>query len=839
MSHTLTGNVSSVVGTDDPIDLSLELRCNQSVIPEGETTFLARGRIAATDGVFTAELPEGDEATLWSIRGTWYIRDGGRRVRRYFDSGWFPVTEDLDLADAVTVDTITVSPTLIAQLSVITAEAEALRDEMQVLRDEQVDFSNIDTSDGVMAAVAADEDSDFYAAQAVTLARNATPPLAAHSGEVANEVDGRPVGFLKGAWWGYGSSTGIYRSTDGVTWTSYATAPSGQVQRIIPVGSGDAAVIVTTLAIYKSADFFDPVGASPAFSAAKVSVNGTARHTRFGCSSTPQGRTAGDDGQKLIVAQYGPGSPTFADSRYAYVSLDYGETWTQAWDSDAETTNVAADSHVHGAEYDPYEDVFYVIEGHSTDAGVWRSDDDGATWTLDTGYRMFSAPTCCVATDDGLFLASDDPKAGTLGIPRVGLPANRSIIRTWAWRTGFGSDVLGFGTHAVRDPNTGLVYAAYQSSFALQAPIIAGGTATVGGLVYSYPTPADVAAGDEFNAIALNPSTGVIKAPALIGGARKIVTAYLTRRGQHSTDDPGGTRGGYAGRGTGLAAGAGATTAEYARGTAVGVKARTQQDGVSLGFEAAGDATGVVAIGYQAAGDGAGAVAVGRGADAGALASATVVGDGASTTVASATALGTGAAVTGSFGTALGKGASVVVSGGIALGEAAVAGSGHTNSCALGRAVSTTAGQQVHIGPKHLAMTEMATEPTAPAANDVRGPYALDNGSGVTEVRIRFNGSAAGTVIARQGDLSLLGRQATATLDFPSIAAGGSQELTIALTGAAVGDTVIANPMTTIEAGLIWNVWVSATNTVRIRLTNVTGSAVDPASRDWKVTLIR
>lgn len=80
---------------------------------------------------------------------------------------------------------------------------------------------------------------------------------------------------------------------------------------------------------------------------------------------------------------------------------------------------------------------------------------------------------------------------------------------------------------------------------------------------------------------------------------------------------------------------------------------------------------------------------------------------------------------------------------------------------------------------------------------------------------------------------------ATATLDFPSIAAGSSQELTITVTGAAVGDTVALGAPAAIEAGLVWNGYVSATNTVKVRVSNITGSAVDPASATWKATVLR
>lgn len=79
----------------------------------------------------------------------------------------------------------------------------------------------------------------------------------------------------------------------------------------------------------------------------------------------------------------------------------------------------------------------------------------------------------------------------------------------------------------------------------------------------------------------------------------------------------------------------------------------------------------------------------------------------------------------------------------------------------------------------------------------------------------------------------------TATLDFASIAAGATAELTITVTGAATGDAVSVGPPSTLNAGLQVTGYVSATNTVTVRVYNSTGSAVDPASSTWKATVIR
>jgi len=73
----------------------------------------------------------------------------------------------------------------------------------------------------------------------------------------------------------------------------------------------------------------------------------------------------------------------------------------------------------------------------------------------------------------------------------------------------------------------------------------------------------------------------------------------------------------------------------------------------------------------------------------------------------------------------------------------------------------------------------------------------------------------------------------TATLDFPSISAGAVDVLTITVTGAAVGDFVTLAPPAALSAGLMFAGFVSAADTVTVRLHNTTGGAIDPASAVW------
>lgn len=92
------------------------------------------------------------------------------------------------------------------------------------------------------------------------------------------------------------------------------------------------------------------------------------------------------------------------------------------------------------------------------------------------------------------------------------------------------------------------------------------------------------------------------------------------------------------------------------------------------------------------------------------------------------------------------------------------------------------------------------------------------------------NGATTAFVQAAVNSASPIG---SASLNFPSIAAGSTSELTISVSSATAGDAVTVSPSGGPESGLIWSGYVSASGTVTVRLANVTGSAIDPATRNW------
>jgi hypothetical protein len=82
---------------------------------------------------------------------------------------------------------------------------------------------------------------------------------------------------------------------------------------------------------------------------------------------------------------------------------------------------------------------------------------------------------------------------------------------------------------------------------------------------------------------------------------------------------------------------------------------------------------------------------------------------------------------------------------------------------------------------------------------------------------------------------------ATATLDFPDTAAGAVSDLTMTVTGAAVGDPVyVGAPTASVPDKGSFFGWVSATNTVTVRfVNNDLLASKDPASGSFKVVVFK
>lgn len=114
-----------------------------------------------------------------------------------------------------------------------------------------------------------------------------------------------------------------------------------------------------------------------------------------------------------------------------------------------------------------------------------------------------------------------------------------------------------------------------------------------------------------------------------------------------------------------------------------------------------------------------------------------------------------------------------------------------------------------------------------------------------TDIDINVLGKGTGVValgtITIGGGTNVTGiLSATDTLDFGSIAPDSFEDLTITVTGAATGDAVALGLPTTPDTAVVYQGWVSATNTVTVRAMNVTtADAVEPSSGTFRATVIQ
>jgi hypothetical protein len=92
--------------------------------------------------------------------------------------------------------------------------------------------------------------------------------------------------------------------------------------------------------------------------------------------------------------------------------------------------------------------------------------------------------------------------------------------------------------------------------------------------------------------------------------------------------------------------------------------------------------------------------------------------------------------------------------------------------------------------------------------------------------------------IAGNGNTITKALSGSASLNFGSIGAAAQADLTITITGAAVGDEVIMALPAAPTAGLIFNAFVSAANTVTVRASNITAASIDPAAATFGAIVI-
>lgn len=102
------------------------------------------------------------------------------------------------------------------------------------------------------------------------------------------------------------------------------------------------------------------------------------------------------------------------------------------------------------------------------------------------------------------------------------------------------------------------------------------------------------------------------------------------------------------------------------------------------------------------------------------------------------------------------------------------------------------------------------------------------------------SGVAVGAAALSPTGLTLIQR-GTVSINPASLATVTSADTTVTLTGVATGDTVVLNPPTAgLTAGMqIGGVWVSAADTVKLRLYNGSGGTIDEAAANWTYAIFR
>lgn len=160
---------------------------------------------------------------------------------------------------------------------------------------------------------------------------------------------------------------------------------------------------------------------------------------------------------------------------------------------------------------------------------------------------------------------------------------------------------------------------------------------------------------------------------------------------------------------------------------------------------------------------------------------------------------------------------------------------------------------KVRVGAGIIAAPPGASfdvSPTAGRWTDVSGEFTA-NAASTQIYLVLLTGANANTFQGVAGELAYFRNfkvyesglkkilSMTKAIDFPSIAAAASNDQTVTLAGAAVGDSVHLGLPAAPQAGLIFQGFVSAADTVTIRATNITGSAVDAASATYRVTVLQ
>jgi hypothetical protein len=135
--------------------------------------------------------------------------------------------------------------------------------------------------------------------------------------------------------------------------------------------------------------------------------------------------------------------------------------------------------------------------------------------------------------------------------------------------------------------------------------------------------------------------------------------------------------------------------------------------------------------------------------------------------------------------------------------------------------------------------TIVAGWPAALPAGLIGNMFVSATNTGTIRLCNLSGGSITPGSLMYNATLSVYNLNGSATINFASIADGECLVDTFALTGAAAGDPVVAGWPSTLETGLFGNMRASATDVVEVRLCNLSGAAVNPASQTFKASIAK
>ena len=570
----------------------------------------------------------------------------------------------------------------------------------------------------------------------------------------------RIVDAFDGVMYGHGVPPNphqLHRSLDsGATWELVKTFPDGgAIQGIRKMGNGEV-VVSTGNWIYRSTGW--AVNPLTAVWTQVVQPTAGASFINFGFSAVDN---------VVLVGEYVV--PRDA-SKKLRVSTDYGVTFNDVLNLDVMHPGLEGATHWHATAIDPWADTpsgkrLWASHGDGPRA-ILYSDDLGATWTT---LNTTNQPTTLTATPYGMVASTDEEPNGVYRILRKDNPADMTYEIIHELRFGFGLGLLyGFASDAMYDPDTGLVFIAFNSrvtGFALPALILASNGITAAEI---YRTPQT----DGVTTRNLGVANGVVNMAYEHGGNYYEVVGSVPLRGSPSLKElnSGGILGGKA----------------LQSGIAIGVNTNAKAKSVLIGEEAAQSDSGggflAIAIGNEAK-IGSQGVAIGR------LASALFT---------YSTALGNDALIEGSESVAVGRNARVRGAQGVGVGASADA---WGLSVAVGYLAKTT-GQAVAVGPSSEAAT---TSVAIGAAAKSKGAGGLsvavgngaDSGTGQQTTAIG-SGSSCG---ANSFSMAL-GRSASSAAE-DGVAIGRSSSVPAGCNrSVALGQGVVCNTYDQVRIGL-------------------------------------